>query len=420
MFFTKILSGLSLKILLAEIFIFSSILFAVGIYTNPSDPLFLESKYGYLFYLLPILVLSLYYGLTAGVLMLSVIFIFMFLYYKDIMVSYFLWMMLFTLVASEFNYYWSQNLKKAEEKLKYTEDKLRDLSRDLMLLKLSHDQLEKQYIVKPVSIRALIQEFRDRFINNPDEKMSLEFLFSLVLKLYNVESAAIVYYSLERDDFKTLITNSSNFKVNSENILIRKAIEDNMITYISQIDEKSEYLAVIPVKKDDDFYLFVIEEMNFLNLNIDTLLTINILMYYIIKESEILSKVRELSIKLKDYSLDFLKEVYRMKELFDKFGIETSLVFFYVKIENIDFVEFLRINLRGLDVMDALEKDFGNFVIPILLPFTPYSGARSFVERISKKIIDTYSIEFLEQNVRYKIFSLKGDVELLLRQEGNM
>ncbi|MGC9006724.1 MAG: PelD GGDEF domain-containing protein [Sulfurihydrogenibium sp.] len=419
MFFTKILSGLSLKILLAEVFIFSSILFAVGIYTNPSDPLFLESKYGYLFYLLPILVLSLYYGLTAGVLMLSVIFIFMFLYYKDIMVSYFLWMMLFTLVASEFNYYWSQNLKKAEEKLKYTEDKLRDLSRDLMLLKLSHDQLEKQYIVKPVSIRALIQEFRDRFINNPDEKMSLEFLFSLVLKLYNVESAAIVYYSLEKDDFKTLITNSSNFKVNSENILIRKAIEDNMITYISQIDEKSEYLAVIPVKKDEDFYLFVIEEMNFLYLNIDTLLTINILMYYIIKESEILIKIRELSIKLKDYSLDFLKEVYRMKEIFDKFGIETSLVFFYIKTENRDFIEFIRVNLRGLDVMDVLEKDFGNFVIPILLPFTPYSGAKSFVERISKKIIDTYSIEFLEQNVRYKIFSLKGDIELLLRQEEN-
>jgi hypothetical protein len=108
-----------------------------------------------------------------------------------------------------------------------------------------------------------------------------------------------------------------------------------------------------------------------------------------------------------------------MKELFDKFGIETSLVFFYVKTENIYFVEFLRINLRGLDVMDALEKDFGNFIIPILLLFTPYSGARSFVERISKKIIDTYSIEFLEQNVRYKIFTLKGDVELLLRQEGN-
>ncbi|MGC9188050.1 MAG: hypothetical protein ACP5F0_02010 [Sulfurihydrogenibium sp.] len=69
--------------------------------------------------------------------------------------------------------------------------------------------------------------------------------------------------------------------------------------------------------------------------------------------------------------------------------------------------------------MDVLEKDFGNFVIPVLLPFTPYSGAKSFVERISKKIIDTYSIEFLEQNVRYKIFSLKGDIELLLRQEGN-
>jgi hypothetical protein len=215
------------------------------------------------------------------------------------------------------------------------------------------------------------------------------------------------------------MTNNNDFKFNPDSILIRRAIEDNMITYISQIDEKSEYLAVIPVKKDEDFYLFVIEEMNFLYLNIDTLLTINILMYYIIKESEILIKIRELSIKLKDYSLDFLKEVYRMKEIFDKFGIETSLVFFYIKTENRDFIEFIRVNLRGLDVMDTLEKDIGNFVIPILLPFTSYIGAKSFVERISKRIIDTYSIEFLEQNVRYKIFTLEGDIELLLRQEVN-
>jgi glucose-6-phosphate-specific signal transduction histidine kinase len=90
MLLPKILSGLSLKVLLAEILIISLIMFSIGIYTNPSDPLFIDSKYGYLFYLLPILVLSLYYGLTAGIIMLSVVFIFMFLYYKDIRVSYFL------------------------------------------------------------------------------------------------------------------------------------------------------------------------------------------------------------------------------------------------------------------------------------------------------------------------------------------
>jgi uncharacterized protein (DUF342 family) len=75
------------------------------------------------------------------------------------------------LVASEFNYYWKEHLRKIEEKLKYAEDKLKDLSKDLMLLKLSHDQLEKQYIVKPVSIRSIIQEFKNRFISTPDKKI---------------------------------------------------------------------------------------------------------------------------------------------------------------------------------------------------------------------------------------------------------
>ncbi len=415
MFLRNILSELSLKILLAEIILFSLILFGIGIYTNPADPLFIESKFGYLFYLVPILVLTLYYGLVAGIFMLSFILLFMFFYYKDINIAYILWMSLFTLVASEFNYYWSQNLKKAEERFKYTNDKLRDLARELMLLKISHDQLEKQYVLKPVSIRGLIQDFKEIFIQFKDENLLYKFLLFVATQVYNMESGAIVYYSFKKDKFDVLYSVDEDFKLNPNNILLRKAIEGNSITSVSQYEQDSEYLAVIPVKIQEDYYLFIIKKMDFLSLNTDTLLTLNLLMFYILNEKESILKIRDLILNYKEFSLEFLKEIYRMYELYKNFNLETSLVVFYVKTDDKDFPEFLRLNLRGLDLMDTITKTDEEYILPVLLPFTPYSGARSFVERINNQIKENYSIEFLEKRVRHKTYTVSKDVESLLK-----
>jgi hypothetical protein len=414
MFLKHISYGLSLKILLAEVILFSLILFGIGIYTNPTDPLFIESKFGYLFYLLPLLVLSLYYGLTAGILMLFSIFIFMLLYYKEVNVTYFLWLFLFTLISSEFNYYWTQNLKHAEEKFKYADDKLRDLARELMLLKISHDQLEKQYIVRPVSIRGLIQEFKEKFVISGNENLALEFLVSLTARLFNIETAAIVHYSFKEDKFNVLYHTGENFNLNPDNILIKRAIEDNSITSVSDYDENNEYLAVIPVKQEDDYYLFIIQDMNFLFLNLDTLLTINLIMFYILKEKELLPKIKDLALKYKEYSLEFLKEVFRMSQLYKNFKVESSLVFIYLKTDSKDIVQLIQKNLRGLDMINVIEKDKDEFILVFLLPFTPYTGAMTFVNRISNIIKENYSVEFLEKNLKYKILLLNEDVDIIL------
>ncbi|WP_028950950.1 hypothetical protein [Sulfurihydrogenibium subterraneum] len=414
MFLTKIFSGLSIKILLAEIILFFMVLVGIGIYTNPSDPLFINAQYGYLFYLLPLLVLTLYYGLTAGVIVLILIFLVMMFYYKELYLSYFLWMFLFTLVSSEFNYYWSQNLKKSEEKFKYTDDKLRDLARELMLLKISHDQLEKQYIVKPVSIRSVILNIREKMLVSKDEKEPLEFLLKFVSTTQNVYDAAIVTYSIEKNSFESITSINENFKINFDDVLIKKSIEDDAITYISQVEEYSEYLAVIPVKKEDLYYLFVIKDMNFLFLNLDTLLMINLFMFYILKENEVLKNIKEIILSYKEFDIDFIKEVYRMYQIYKSFNIESTLVIFYVKTDDQNFPLFLKTKLRGLDIMDSLKVDKGFFILPILLPFTPFSGAQSFVRRITQLIRDFYSEKFLEENVKYTIELIDKDIKAII------
>lgn len=414
MFLTKFFSGLSLKILLAEIILFFVVLVGIGAYTNPNDPLFINSQYGYLFYLLPILVLTLYYGLTAGVVILILIFVVMMFYYKEFYLNYFLWMFLFTLVASEFNHYWSQNLMKAEEKFKFTYDKLRDLARELMLLKISHDQLERQYIIKPISIRSVILDLREKMLTSKKEKEPLEFLLKLVSTTQNIYDAAIVTYSAEKNNFEIVVSTNEDFKIYTDDILIRKAIEDDAITYISQIEEYSEYLAVIPVKEENLYYLFIIKDMNFLSLNLDTLLMINLFMFYILKKEDILKNIKEIVLSFKEFNVDFIKEVYRMYQMYKNFNVESTIVTFYVRTDDQNFPLFLKTKLRGLDVMDILKIDKGVFILPILLPFTPFSGAQSFVRRITQMIREVYSEKFLEENIKYKIELVDKDIKDIL------
>jgi hypothetical protein len=407
MFLTKFLKELNLKILIAEIFIFTLALLFIGMYTNPSDPLFIESKFGYLFYLLPLLVFTLYYGLVAGIVSFFAIVLIAFFFYKEFPTVYILWLFLFVLVASEFNYYWSENVKKAEEKFKYADGKLRDLARELMLLKISHDQLEKQYIIKPISIREVIYQIKQKIISNFEEKEIFNMLMSLLVQSFNIEKAALVYVDLEKNNFKIVSSTHDDFDFNIKDVLVSKAIEDRSISYLSKIEEESKYYAAIPVFiSETQVYLFIIEEIGFLSLNMDTLLMINLFIYYILSEKITLEKIKDIVKQFDMFDIDFIKEIYRMSEIKKNLGIESSLVIFQIKgsIEDENIKNLLRKNLRGLDIMDSLFIQEDNLlIIPTLLPFTPISGANSFVERVKNILVENLSLSFFEKNIKLKI-----------------
>jgi hypothetical protein len=413
MFLTKILKELNLKILIAEIFIFTLVLLFIGMYTNPSDPLFIESKFGYLFYLLPLLVFTLYYGLVAGIISFFIIVLMAFFFYKEFPTVYILWLFLFVLVASEFNYYWSENVKKTEEKFKYADGKLRDLARELMLLKISHDQLEKQYIIKPINIREVIYQIKQKIISNFEEKEIFNMLMNLLIQSFNIEKAALVYVDLEKNNFKKISSTHDDFDFNIKDVLVSKAIEDRSISYLSKIEEESKYYAAIPVSiSETQVYLFIIEEIGFLSLNMDTLLMINLFIYYIVSEKLTLEKIKNIVKKFDMFDIDFIKELCRMSEIKKNLGIESSLVIFQIKesIEDENIKNLLRNNLRGLDIMDSLFIQEDNLlIIPTLLPFTPTSGANSFVERVKNILVENLSLSFFEKNIKLKIEAVNID-----------
>ena len=114
---------------------------------------------------------------------------------------------------------------------------------------------------------------------------------SLLVQSFNIEKAALVYIDLEKNNFKIISSTHDDFDFNIEDVLISKAIEDRSISYLSKMEEESKYYAAIPVFiSETQVYLFVIEEIGFLSLNMDTLLIINLFIYYIVSEKITLEK----------------------------------------------------------------------------------------------------------------------------------
>lgn len=133
---------------------------------------------------------------------------------------------------------------------------------------------------------------------------------------------------------------------------------------------------------------------------------INLFIYYIVSEKITLEKIKDIVKNFDMFDIDFIKEIYRMSEIKKNLVIESSLVIFQIKesIEDENIKNLLRKNLRGLDIMDSLFIQENNLlIIPILLPFTPISGANSFVERVKNILVENLSLSFFEKNIKLKI-----------------
>lgn len=405
--------SISTKIITAEIVVIISGLYLLGFYLNKEDPLFINSELNFLYNLLPIALITLFYGMFAGLIYFAIFTVLAYLLYPSISYSYFTSLLLLLLVFSEFWFYWSGKLKEAEIEYNYINQRLKDLTAEFTLLKLSYDQLERAYISKPISLRDLILDLRKSIFAGADIYTVLKKVFELILVNYDVEEAALIVKPVGRPH--RLIASTEGIKnINIEDPLIKTAIESQRITYISDLKESevTEYLAAIPVSIEDElFYVFVIKRMPFMKLNTETLLIINLLIYYLaIEKAKGVYKAKNHDRISKFFDLMFLKEIYKMMEIYKKFGLVSHLVIFCLNVyDSIKFNVLRNIiseNIRGADLFSIVNIDDDVKAIAVLLPFTDDFGAELFINRIKKVITEELSQEFFEDEVLMKIYKI--------------
>jgi hypothetical protein len=334
-----------------------------------------------------------------------------------------------TMIYGSFYYYWTRKIKNAEVEANYKAVKLNELSRAFYTLKISHDQLEKNYVIKPMSIRnsieALLSDRETKRLNlkQKTEKYYMKFL-ELLEKSYNIQQSLIIYKlnDQEEHDEDLSIKNSSvlfstkssiyNKKDLFKDYLIEKSLHRNISVYVSDENgepsaehrENSKFIASLPVKIDDKaIALLVIENMPFMSFNRENLTSIAILLEYIvieIRKNDLLRMHNDLKL---DMDKEYLFEYRRMSYIYNKY--RTNSVNTVLRIQNAlqakRMYEKITMMLRSLDLATFNEVE-GVFYITILFPLHDKSAAIGFINRLRNTLNDEQDKDF-----KYMIFDMK-------------
>lgn len=369
-----------------EIFAWSSAFILFGYLFKPDDPLFLISEYDIL--LIYMTIFTLFYGTVVGLSMFALIYAAALNFYDIIPYVKVMEYLIFMLIFGEFHYHWNRRIKIAEESIGYTKNRLRMLSNAFFLTKISHDQLEKGYVLKPITLRNAIVSLNTDY---DQEERYTKFMHYLE-HYFLLESAAYFYLDGIEIAKKRFEIGKLSIDFDPEHPMIDKMIQTEHAVYVfEEALNQSDLLVVIPAFDDNGILIgaLVIKEIPFMMFTLDNILKIEVLLNYFEQENQTFnpdSLFESLPISL---NKGLLSEVSRMRKLKLKYGIESSLLLIYTRDGSVEssLDHFIRKNLRILDMADKVRYGTDHYVFIFFFPLESISGVISFEERLFANLL---------------------------------
>ncbi|MDP3265512.1 MAG: hypothetical protein Q8M39_01660 [Sulfuricurvum sp.] len=354
-----------------------------GYLLRPTDPFFFTGRYDV--FLIFMTVFTLFYGTVVGIIMLGISYVVSLNFYTNIPYMQIMQYLIFVLIYGEFHYHWNRKINIANENNLYTKNRLRMLGNAFFLAKISHDQLEKTYIMKPMSLREAIVSLADE----PKEDR-LTLLLERLSHYYGVENAA--YYHFEGESaIKLAEIGNSTIVYDKSHPMLDKMLSSLESIYVSDIEthDRDSWLAVLPSFNylNELRGVLILKKMPFMMFNIDNILKIEVILNYFEQEENqhIDFHVPQTYRVCKD---DFLFELMRLLKLNHSYGVQSSLFAIHAtKPASIGMLDhFLLNSLRVLDLFERIEISSDECYYVFLLPFENISGTLSFEKRILNKV----------------------------------
>jgi len=406
-----------------EVITFALIIFGIGYYIEPQDALLLHHDFSFL--ILWLAIVTLFYGLSQGIIMWIVFTLLsVYLYRNDSTLIFTLlenlfFVFLFGLFFSNLH----NELDKYKIKNQYLNLRLKELTNAFFTLKISHDKLESIYIIQPASIRFVISEILEMNQHSTPTK-SAENTLKILKKFFGVNSAGI--YRVKRDTIKQEFAKIGDMsRPNSSDKLIQEAIELKSPMHLDTLEDKeqTEYIYAIPFldKRDRVIAILIIKDIPFLFYNKDTILKISVAFNYIWTEYKKRASLKAIEEKrkippLKDKHqkqdiIDFKIEVERLTNILNGYNIDSRIYSIYTKNEDLD--REIRDFLYQNELFEILDQYISikcgeNFVHFILFPFVSlpslYQKAKTLDEELDE-IESRLRVEMLEDGLKYHLSS---------------
>jgi len=387
---------------LAVIFIYLVIAYII----NPKDLFFIKENYNY--FIIVLAIVTLFHGFVGGIIAMLVFFIVASIIYPTFPTYHFLFYLALMLIFGEAHHLWNTKIVRLLKEKNYLEEKVKNLKESLFLLKLSHDQIEKNYILKPMSIRRALSEIT-KMIVEKNKKLFHNFMM-LLANNTGLESGSL--YVRNGDEFVEIASVGDGAELDFEDPMIKEVFEtkDAILLSVASLRDNvySKYLAVLPIldEKKEIKALLLITEMPFSELNKDNLLKANVFLLYLFGKLSTADKYAYLLEKYVDLDLYLIREIDILTELYKKYEIESNIVVFEMDKENFINGVFVDIEekIRGFDY--AVRYTYGDKeMLIVLLPFTSSENVKGFLNRIKREILRTYGKD-VEVYINYRIIPI--------------
>jgi len=391
-----------------ETFFLLGIFLLAGYLFEPHDICLTEKNIPYLLILLSII--TLFHGFESGMLALGIIAIVMWITYPVFPYVPFLINLLMVMIFSEFHYYWTKQIKELKTQSNYTTTKLNELANAFYSLKISHDQLEKNHVLKPMSIRSAIEEIlkNKAETKTTQEEYFIEFL-ALLEKSFHLQGGFVIY-AKEKENLEYLSEHNSEicYSATSERYtkaeifqeyLVDKSINYKQVVYVSDDEgnpalrkdvEDSKFLATIPIIYENKMLaILVIEKMPFMAFNRENLISLSILFEYLLisgLKQEILRKSTQLRfIQDKHFRYEYIRTALLEK----KYKTHSTLMVLKTKneIQSIKVFEKAQKMLRSLDLLTSYQEKNLHFIL-FLFPLNDKAAAIGFLNRLLNSFED--------------------------------
>ena len=369
------------KYVYLETFVITFVFIILGYLFQPNDILLIEKD---LFLLTGFLsVLTLFFGLGSGLFSLSMLTIIMFSGYETFEYQLFLKELVLIFIFGEFHSFWHKKVMFYRQKMETLETHFQDVSKAFYALKISHDQLEMNYVLKPVSLRhSLVQIVDNMHEENADHWQNLAVLFEKTFGITKLNLCMIE----EGRCISQIVSGKKS--ISMEDSLIQKALKSTLPVYIPEhVNETSEYVAVIPaVFQNEVKAMLLIEEMPFMSFKEDNLIAIRFIFdyFFLLLHHEKVLRDSSLVPQLGD---SFRFAYIDHYQLFQRYNVNSAFIVFKLK----DALVHHRLNgvieetLRDLDQYDTLSFDEG-FISVVMTPFSEKESSKGLEKRILENL----------------------------------
>lgn len=395
----------------------SGIVIAIGWFANPEDPLLMLADFPWIWFA-PVMV-ALRYGMIWGLMSVAILGV------NALMVehllnpssgfplAFFLGGLILTMMVGEFADVWYESHHRKDEANLYLEERLARLTRQHLLLKMSHELLEEQMLSRPGSLRSAIQDMRIKMLSYEGENsdfLAVEAFMGILAQYASIERAQI--YSIESsDDQQDLKLGQQIYKLGEpsdlveDDPLLKQALEEQALVHVGKQEMLGYHgqLLIVPMisSRNQVMGVLAVEAMPFYAFNVENLHLIQVIVFCytdMLMGNEGAQQIFACFNNSAD--IYFIEELNRLIRVAEKINVPSQLVVLTFSGEKSALLpEQMQELKRGLDMMWTTTIA-EHPSLWILMPFATPSGVKGMIMRLNAWLserhqgsFDTYRID---------------------------